>query len=130
MASQTVAIFGATQGIGRECVAQALQRGVHVRAMARNPSMLQDLQQQFPLLLTIIKGDAMKLDDVKSVLTADCSCVISTLGGAKNVPNSLVTDANRNIIEAMKVVNVKKIVLVTSAGTENFMHSSVLTFSL
>ena len=59
-----IGVFGGTRGVGRYCIQQALEKGHHVTALARNPENLKDLKNE---RLLVIEGDVLdqyKVDQV------------------------------------------------------------------
>lgn len=74
---RTIAILGATGRTGRRTVQYALDDGLTVRALARQPADLTDLAHP---RLTVHEGDATDAGAVAS-LVAGVDAVVSTLGG-------------------------------------------------
>lgn len=70
-----LAILGATGGTGIELVQRALQAGHDVQVLARTPEKITIKDAR----LTVIKGDAMKVEDVQKVVTG-CDALLSCLG--------------------------------------------------
>jgi putative NADH-flavin reductase len=70
-----VTVFGATGGVGREVVAQALDRGDHVTAYVRNPAKL-DLAHPN---LTVIAGELTDREAVRRAVRG-AGAVVSALG--------------------------------------------------
>jgi nucleoside-diphosphate-sugar epimerase len=126
----TIAVFGGTGLLGRECVFQALKANQKVIVLARDPAKMLvpsgsggDKADQ-PLTderLTVVTGDVNDQQAVNKVFQAadDIHGVIVALGGrTKNVGPTMLTDGTRNIIEAMKKFSsAKRIAVVTSIGT-------------
>lgn len=54
LAFKNIALFGGTNGVGKECLKKALKDGYNVTVLARNPSKIADIQHPN---LKIIKGD-------------------------------------------------------------------------
>jgi putative NADH-flavin reductase len=78
-------VFGATGGVGREVVNQALDRGDHVTAYVRNPAKL-DLTHPD---LTVITGELTDREAVQRAV-GGADAVISALGPSpRNRPSSL-----------------------------------------
>jgi putative NADH-flavin reductase len=70
-----LAVFGATGGVGREVVTQALDAGYHLTAYVRNPAKL-DLTHPN---LTVIAGELTDRDAVQRAVRG-AGAVISALG--------------------------------------------------
>jgi putative NADH-flavin reductase len=105
-------IIGATGGTGRQLVTQALERQYAVTALVRNPSKI---QLEHPKL-TIIQGDVL---DQKAVEAAMCGqeAVLCALGHKRFFyPTRILSEGTRNILHAMKVHGVSRLVCETSLG--------------
>src|SRR5664279_3212065 len=75
-----VLVIGASGKTGHEVVRQALAVGHEVTAFVRDPSRLQVRDPR----LTVVRGDARSVDDLRRALAGQ-DAVISTVGGsAKN----------------------------------------------
>ncbi|KAG0017594.1 hypothetical protein BGZ81_010660, partial [Podila clonocystis] len=75
VSSQFIAFFGATGGCTNATLVHTLNAGIHVRALARTPSKLNDMllaqgisQTIIDTQLTIVKGDIASIPAIKSVL--------------------------------------------------------------
>ncbi|KAH6710568.1 hypothetical protein BKA61DRAFT_578406 [Leptodontidium sp. MPI-SDFR-AT-0119] len=78
----TVAIFGATGGTGLAALKFTLKAGSTINVLARTPSKLADLTNQF-LNLHVIKGDIRDIPAIKSTVTVNnrvVDVVISAIG--------------------------------------------------
>jgi putative NADH-flavin reductase len=98
-------VFGATGGVGREVVAQALDRGDHVTAYLRNPAKL-DLSHPN---LTVITGELTDRQAVqRAVRGADA--VISALGPSldRKATAMPLVNGTRTIIDAMRAEGVER----------------------
>jgi putative NADH-flavin reductase len=98
-------VFGATGGVGREVVAQVLDRGDHVTAYLRNPAKL-DLSHPN---LTVVEGE---LSDGDAVLRAvrGADAVISALGPSldRKATAMPLVNGTRTIIDAMRAEGVER----------------------
>src|SRR4051812_6587761 len=100
-------VFGATGGVGREVVTQALDRGDHVTAYVRDPAKL-DLAHPS---LTVAVGQLTDRDLVhRAVSGADA--VISALGPSLNrkATGMPLVDGTRTIVDAMRAESVERYV--------------------
>ena len=98
-------VFGATGGIGRELVTQALDAGHHVTAYARNPGKL-DLTHPN---LTATAGNLTDRDAVqRAVHGADA--VISALGPSldRNATEMPLVDGTRTTLDTMAAEGVER----------------------
>lgn len=108
----TLALLGATRGIGRHVLEQALERGYNVRALVRRGSAL-DLQHPG---LTLVRGDATKLQDVESLLQG-ADAVLSALGAPARNKDGIRTQAAQATLEAMQRTGVGRLIAVSVYGT-------------
>ena len=139
----TVAIFGCTGALGRECVYQALSSGFNVVGLARTPSKMNVPDRAVgggALLLdsrlTVIQGDVTNAADVNKVFDTigaggnKCVGTIVALGGkTKDVGPTMLTDGTTNIVKAMKSHDAgKRIAVVTSIGAGDSENQAPLVF--
>jgi putative NADH-flavin reductase len=93
-----IVVFGATGGLGRQIVAQALAAGHSVTAFARSPDALplEDAR------LASVRGNVLDAEAVRAAVAGQ-DAVVSAFGvkpGAR--PGRLYADGTRNIIAAMQ----------------------------
>ncbi len=67
------------------------------------------------LRLKIYKGDVLNIDDVKQVVEGT-DIVVSLFGHVKGSPEWLQTNGTKNIVDAMKVNNVERIISLSGGG--------------
>ena len=112
----SVLIIGASGGIGREAVHQALAAGHGVRAFARSADRLaiqhSDLEK-FP-------GDALDADQIKAALDG-IDVVIQAVGVAAGPemvlrPVHLFSQSTEILVKAMQAAGVKRLISVTGFG--------------
>jgi putative NADH-flavin reductase len=98
-------VFGATGGVGREVVTQALDAGHHVTAYVRNPAKLDVTHPE----LTVTAGELTDRDAIQRAVT-DADAVISALGPSldRKATEMPLIEATRNIVEAMQATGVKR----------------------
>lgn len=107
-----VLIIGATGGTGRHLVTQALERGLEVTALVRDPSRL---AVQHPRL-RILKGDVLDPASVDEAVRGQ-DAVLSALGHKRFLgPSSILSEGTRNLIRAMEANGVRRLVCETSLG--------------
>lgn len=114
---KTLVVIGASRGIGRACVTEALSRGARVRAVARKPEAL---RLEHPELETVA-ADATDAAALAAVLDG-ADAVLLTLGvplGPRTVlrPVHLFSDATRAVIAAMAAAGCRRLLAVTGFGT-------------
>jgi putative NADH-flavin reductase len=98
-------VFGATGGVGREVVSQALDVGHHVTAYLRNPAKLTVTQPN----LTVITGELADRDAVqRAVRGADA--VISAMGPSldRKATGMPLVEGTRTIVDAMRAEGVER----------------------
>ncbi len=108
-------IIGASRGIGRKVVDEALERGHTVRAMSRNMTATGIDADGF----TPLDGDATNPDDVANAIK-DTDAVILTLGVPRDTrvlkATTLFSDATHVLIAAMDEAGIKRLLTVTGFG--------------
>lgn len=110
-----ILILGATSGIGKLTMEEALRRGLSVRAFARSAG---DLPPQDGL--EAMAGDALKADDLDRALTG-VSAVIYTLGIKERVSmlwqeETLFSRSTALLLKRMQGLGVSRLVVVTGFG--------------
>jgi uncharacterized protein len=104
-----IAVFGATGRTGRPLVDQALERGDEVLALSRSP------EPALPAEVEVVKGDARDLETVRSVVDG-VDAVVSVLAiEAGTEPTTMLSDATRTIVDAMREEDVRRIVMTTNS---------------
>jgi putative NADH-flavin reductase/uncharacterized membrane protein YphA (DoxX/SURF4 family) len=103
-------VLGATGGTGKAVVEQAIRRGHQVTALVRSPEKLTGVGEQ----LVIRKGDPTKADELEAALAGQ-DVVVSALGLRGLGPSTILSDAARATVRAMKAAGVHRL-LVVSAG--------------
>lgn len=107
-----IGVFGATGKTGIEVIKQALAHGYEVTAMVRDPSRLPAFSEP----IKVFTGDFSDLDTVKSTIAGQ-DAVVCTLGARELYKNSGVrTMGTRVIIQEMKEMGVKRLVVMSSMG--------------
>ncbi|MEU9508033.1 NAD(P)H-binding protein [Micromonospora sp. NPDC048170] len=106
-----VTVFGATGGIGRHLVRQALDRGHAVTAVVRNPSRLDVRHAR--LEVTAVPA----LDDAGPLCPAlrGSEAVLSGVGPRGRHDGPVATTATRTILSAMDAEGVRRLVAVSAA---------------
>lgn len=106
-----ITIFGASGGIGRLLVEQALDAGYMVKAYVRNPSKLELTHQN----LEIIKGELSDFENIRTAI-AGVDAVISTLGPPlkRNYKGWAILDAHINIVKAMEMEGVNRFITIAT----------------
>ena len=104
-----VIIFGAAGKTGRLVVDKALAAGDNVTVFVHDSAA-------FPAGVRVIMGDAKDASAVRNALT-DQEAVIDTIGGKTPYKSTdLETSVARNIINAMKSENVRRLIVISMMG--------------
>lgn len=113
--TQPILILGATSGIGKLTVENAVSRGLAVRAFARSADTLEqtDLLEPWP-------GDARRSEDLAQALEG-CRAVIYALGIRERLAmlwqtETLFSESTRLLIPAMQAAGISRLVVVTGFG--------------
>uniref|UniRef100_A0A3B0M3K6 NAD(P)-binding domain-containing protein n=1 Tax=Arsenophonus endosymbiont of Trialeurodes vaporariorum TaxID=235567 RepID=A0A3B0M3K6_9GAMM len=103
-------VFGAGKGIGYHLVQYGLQQGHQVIAFIRHAKYKTRLTQ---IGAQVIEGDACQYSDIKNTLAdiSNNSIIFSTIGG-----KSADLTGNLNIIKSAEMLNMRRLLLVTSVG--------------
>lgn len=109
-------VFGATGGVGREVVTQALDAGHDVRAYVRNPAKL-DLAHPN---LTVITGELTDREAVQRTV-GGADAVISALGPSldRKATGMPLVDGTRTIVEAMRAEGVERYIGMATPSLRN-----------
>ena len=107
---RTLALFGATGKTGRHVLAQALEAGHSVRALARRPEAL-DAHER----LTVAAGDVRDRDAVRETVRGS-DAVVSVFGQVKGSPPTLQTEGTQAIVDAMAEQGIRRIISLSGGG--------------
>ncbi|MGD0750592.1 MAG: NAD(P)-binding oxidoreductase [Anaerolineales bacterium] len=106
-------VFGSTGGIGRQVVAQALDAGHQVTAVARRPEMITIQNER----LRVVRGDALELASFQQALTGQ-ELVVSALGILTKEPTVFYSSSMNNIMEAMRASGARRLLCVSAGATD------------
>jgi putative NADH-flavin reductase len=107
-----ILIVGATRGIGRQLLEQALASGHAVTALVRNPQRLAIQHER----LKVIKGDILDSDSVARAMTGQ-EAVCCTIGvKAPWIRITVFSEGTKNLLQAMNKTGVKRLICVTGIG--------------
>lgn len=105
-------VVGASRGVGRQVVEQALASGHEVTALARQPERLEVRHEH----LKKVRGDVMNPDTLESAVAGqDAVCEAIGVTTPWEQPRMFSTGTER-LIEAMKRHGVQRLVCVTGIG--------------
>lgn len=107
-----ILIVGASRGIGRQLLAQALASGHTVTALVRAPQRLAAPHER----LHVVKGDI--LDPASVALAMDGQDAVCCTIGVKTPWDQpgVFSQGTKNLLQAMKKSGVKRLVCVTGVG--------------
>ena len=100
-------ILGATGGIGRELVGQAIERGHRVTAFVRSPQKL-GLPRQG---LTVVQGDVRDAQAIAAAV-AGHDAVLSAIGPPGPGRTTITSDSARATLAAMEAACVRRLLVV------------------
>ena len=107
-----ILIVGATGGTGRRLVAQALERGYEVTALARDPSKLQLEDPR----LTVVRGDVLDPASLEPAVRGQ-DAVLCALGHKRFFqPTRILSQGTANLLRAMDAHAVPRLVCETALG--------------
>ena len=105
-------IIGATRGIGRNLVEQALDQEHAVTALVRNPRRLSISHEK----LTVIAGDILDPEAVKQAVEGrDAVCITIGINPTRK-PVTVFSEGAKNVIEAMTHSAANLLICVTGIG--------------
>jgi uncharacterized protein YbjT (DUF2867 family) len=104
-------VFGATGGVGRHIVAQALADGHTVRAMVRDPSRLEVAHSR----LTVVQGDVLDAADAAAAVQGS-DAVLVALGMPLFNRDGVRARGTANIVRAMRDHRVRRLVCLSVFG--------------
>lgn len=105
----TVAVVGATGGIGRRVVRRALDAGHRVRGLAREPTVVSPADG-----LQVVGGDVLDPEALGALLQG-ADVVVSCLGNDRLGP--MVTCAGTEaLLDAMDAAQVRRLAVISSIG--------------
>lgn len=113
--TKPILILGATSGIGKLTMDEALRRGLPVRAFARSADTLEDAPG-----LSKVAGDALNADDLAEALNG-VGAVVVALGIRERLAmvweeERLFSESTKLLLPAMAEAGVSRLVVVTGFG--------------
>jgi putative NADH-flavin reductase len=107
-----IAVLGGTGRAGKYLTRELLSQGYSVKALARDP---RKIEQSHPSL-EVIQGNARDYDSI-FMLVYGCDAVISTLGPAKDQPDTC-SMAVGHIIKALQSLNIQRYIEVAGLAID------------
>jgi putative NADH-flavin reductase len=111
---EKIIVFGASGATGSQFVQQALESGHEVTAIIRDPARFS--RPDHPNLI-IHKGDVMQPESFAGAMK-DKDAVISALGNRSTKPTRLYSTGMKNIIAAMQVNNIQRIICLSAGALD------------
>jgi uncharacterized protein YbjT (DUF2867 family) len=115
-------VAGATGETGRRIVQQLVDRGIPVRAMARNSELAKSL---LPSSVEIVTGDVLKANTLQEAI-GDASVVFCATGARPSFdptgPYQVDFEGTKNLVNAAKAKGVEQFILVSSLCVSNVFH--------
>jgi uncharacterized protein YbjT (DUF2867 family) len=101
--SVNLLVVGATGGLGRDIVAESLERGHHTAAVVRDPP-----RAELPEAVQVVQGDVLDRSSLRSA-AAGRDAVICGLGTpSARRPSTLLARGTENLVEAMTEADVRR----------------------
>jgi putative NADH-flavin reductase len=109
----TLLVIGASKGIGKETVRDAIGRGWTVRALSRDPGKIGISHPR----LTLIAGSAEDEIALTGAMTG-CDAVVSSIGRGPAIGGwtDMFSKHTAALITAMKASGVRRVIMVTGYG--------------
>jgi putative NADH-flavin reductase len=107
-------VFGATGPTGQHIVRQGLDLGNEITAFMRDSGRLPIKHSN----LTVITGDVMDPNSVLRTIQGH-DLIMSALGTGKSLKGNVFSVGIKNIVDAMKLYNVKRIIVMSAYGVSN-----------
>jgi len=104
-----IVVFGATGGIGRLCVQQALAQGHEVIAPVRNPARMTTAHDKLRVQKCDVRDPACVAEAV-----AGQDAVLCAVGTPAGAPTTVFSIGTRNIVSAMEDCGVRRLVVVSN----------------
>ena len=118
-----IIVFGASRGVGRSVVDQALARGHEVTAFARDPSSM----DRFDDRLKGVAGDATDPTDVADAIPGHDAVFVTLGADNRRGATTLYSKAAENIVAAMSAAGVKRLIALSNFGVLGESSSHPLT---
>lgn len=117
-----ITVLGATGGTGRQLIDQALEASHEVTAVVRDPAKLPVHHPR----LTVVRADVLDASALTPhVIGRDA--VLSALGGSGLGPTTVQSEATAAVIEAMREVGVRRLIVVSNSGMVEGDNEGVFT---
>ncbi len=105
-----ITIIGATKGIGKEVLNQALREKHSVTVLVRNPDKIEHKNEN----LKIVKGDFLDYNTVEEAVRNADTVIVSVGAMPTRKPVSLFSEGTRNLLKAINANNIKPLLIVVT----------------
>jgi len=122
---RTIAVFGGSGATGRVLIRHALQRGMGVRTLVRNPAALEGSHEG----AEIIAGSLANRDDISSTLTG-ADAVFCVFGPRPPYTDIFCQQATKTIVEVMKENNIHRLLCQTGGMIGDYPENRSVLFGL
>jgi len=113
MASRRILVLGATGGTGRHVVQQAVDAGLEVSVLVRDPAKLSSLHPR----VRVHVGDVLGEASVLATAVANQDAVISTLGVGRSFKSGrLISRSAPALVAAMQAQGVRRLIFTSAFG--------------
>ncbi|WP_162641632.1 NAD(P)-dependent oxidoreductase [Streptosporangium sp. 'caverna'] len=109
-----IIVFGASGGTGQHIIDTALRHGHHVTAITRRPDAVPDPTRP---ALSVAHADIRDAESLPAVI-AGHDAVISAIGIRRGKPRRLYSQGTANIVNAMQLSDVSRLLCVSSGGVD------------
>ena len=106
-----IVVLGASGGVGRLVVDEALKRRHIVTALARTPEKLGDLASR----IAVVQGDALDARAIETAVSQQ-DAVIYALGAGNVRHTTLFSESTRVLLTAMTQCGIRRLICVTGVG--------------
>lgn len=115
-----IVIFGATGVVGSAITKEALAQGYKVTVLTRDAKRVKITNDN----LTVVEGEVTDRGTVRKVLEGQDAVIQSLgIGGKGNgKPTTFVSDANKLIMEEMKLMNVRRLIAISVIGAGDSLY--------
>ena len=126
----TIAVLGATGGVGTRLVPMLLQRGHTLKVLARSEKKAQETLPPAGSSLSVVLGDSTNAQNVET-LVQGCDVVVSCIGNAKGV--HIMEASMKTLVAVMrkqKAAQKQKLYAITTYGVGAPCSSNFINFVL
>jgi putative NADH-flavin reductase len=120
-----IAVFGGSGATGRVLIRHALQRGIRVRTLVRNPSTLENCLEGAEL----ITGSLANRDDVVNTLEGT-DAVFCVFGPRPPYTDIFCEDVTKTIVAIMKINNINRLLCQTGGMIGDYPENRSIFFKL